>query len=119
MAEATPKRLLQAAKDLNIGIDRAVEALSRKGIAVENKPTTKLTGEQVSLLEKEFAASAQDKQEAQRHTQARRQSELNAQAQAAAAKPAPAPAPKPTYTPAPTPAPAPSRLIRPPLPRLP
>ncbi|MGI4822822.1 MAG: translation initiation factor IF-2 [Janthinobacterium lividum] len=101
MAEATPKRLLQAAKDLNIGIDRAVETLSRKGIAVENKPTTKLTGEQVALLEKEFAASAQDKQEAQRHTQARRQSELNAQAQATASKPA-APAPKPV---APAPAP--------------
>jgi len=92
MAEATPKRLLQAAKDLNIGIDRAVETLSRKGIAVENKPTTKLTGEQVALLEKEFAASAQDKQEAQRHTQARRQNELNAQA--AAPKPATL-APKP------------------------
>ena len=112
MAEATPKRLLQAAKDLNIGIDRAVETLSRKGIAVENKPTTKLTGEQVALLEKEFAASAQDKQEAQRHTQARRQSELNAQAQATAAKPvAPVPAPKPVpvvatpvMAPAPTPA---------------
>jgi translation initiation factor IF-2 len=103
MAEATPKRLLQAAKDLNIGIDRAVETLSRKGIAVENKPTTKLTGEQVALLEKEFAASAQDKQEAQRHTQARRQSELNAQAQATASKPA-APAPKPV-APAPVPAP--------------
>jgi translation initiation factor IF-2 len=101
MAEATPKRLLQAAKDLNIGIDRAVETLSRKGIAVENKPTTKLTGEQVALLEKEFAASAQDKQEAQRHTQARRQNELNAQAQATASKPA-APAPKPV---APAPAP--------------
>jgi translation initiation factor IF-2 len=121
MAEATPKRLLQAAKDLNIGIDRAVETLSRKGIAVENKPTTKLTGEQVALLEKEFAASAQDKQEAQRHTQARRQSELNAQAQAAATKPvasapkpvAPAPvavvspAPTPVVTAAPEPAPAP------------
>ena len=114
MAEATPKRLLQAAKDLNIGIDRAVEALSRKGIAIENKPATKLTGEQVSLLEKEFASSAQDKQEAERHTQARRQSELNAQAQAAAAKPAPAaptppPAPKPVVAPAPVaaaPAPA-------------
>ncbi|MGI4738850.1 MAG: translation initiation factor IF-2 [Janthinobacterium lividum] len=119
MAEATPKRLLQAAKDLNIGIDRAVEALSRKGIAVENKPTTKLTGEQVSMLEKEFAASAQDKQEAQRHTQARRQSELNAQAAVAkpapaapvapAAKPAPAPvvaaAPAPVAAPTPTPAP--------------
>ncbi|MFD1871805.1 translation initiation factor IF-2 [Hymenobacter bucti] len=102
MAEATPKRLIQAAKDLNIGIDRAVETLSRKGIVVENKPTTKLTGDQVALLEKEFAASAQDKQEAQRHTQARRQNELNAQAQAAVAKPAaPAPAPKPAPAPAP------------------
>jgi translation initiation factor IF-2 len=100
MAEATPKRLIQAAKDLNIGIDRAVETLSRKGIVVENKPTTKLTGEQVALLEKEFAASAQDKQEAQRHTQARRQSELNAQAQATVAKPAaPAPKPAPALTP--------------------
>ncbi len=89
MAEAIPKRLLQAAKDLNIGIDRAVEALLRKGIAVENKPTTKLSPEQVGLLEKEFAASAQDKQEAQRHTQARRQSELNAQAAVAPPKPAP------------------------------
>lgn len=109
MAEATPKRLLQAAKDLNIGIDRAVEALSRKGIAVENKPTTKLTGEQVSLLEKEFAASAQDKQEAQRHTQARRQSELNAQAQAAVAKPTAAPKPAPAAAAAPVaPAPAPA-----------
>jgi len=105
MAEATPKRLLQAAKDLNIGIDRAVEALSRRGIAIENKPTTKLTGEQVSLLEKEFAASAQDKQEAERHTQARRQSELNAQAQAAAAKPAPVAAPVPVAKPVPAPAP--------------
>ncbi len=107
MAEATPKRLLQAAKDLNIGIDRAVEALSRKGIAIENKPTTKLTGEQVSLLEKEFAASAQDKQEAERHTQARRQSELNAQAHAAAAKPAPVAAPAPVAKPASAPAPTP------------
>lgn len=119
MAEATPKRLLQAAKDLNIGIDRAVEALSRKGIAVENKPTTKLTGEQVSLLEKEFAASAQDKQEAQRHTQARRQNELNAQAQAALAKPAPAPVAKPTPAPAPvaaTPAPTPAPVVATPAP---
>ncbi|MBJ6143742.1 translation initiation factor IF-2 [Hymenobacter sp. BT559] len=117
MAEATPKRLIQAAKDLNIGIDRAVETLSRKGIVVENKPTTKLTGEQVALLEKEFAASAQDKQEAQRHTQARRQNELNAQAQAAVAKPAaPAPAPAPTPKPAPAPiaaAPAPTPVAAP------
>ena len=76
MAEATPKRLQQAAKDLNIGMDRVVEALAKKGIQVDNKPTTKLTGEQVGLLEKEFASSALDKQEAQKLSDAKRQSEL-------------------------------------------
>jgi translation initiation factor IF-2 len=90
MAEATPKRLQQAAKDLNIGMDRVVEALSKKGIQVENKPTTKLTGEQVAALEKEFAASAHDRQEAQKVIQAKRQSEIDA-----APKPTNAPAPKP------------------------
>ena len=103
MAEATPKRLLQAAKDLNIGMDRAVETLARKGIVVESKPATKLTSEQVALLEKEFASSAQDKQEAERQTQARRQSELNAQA----AAPKPAPAPRPAATPVAAPVAAP------------
>ncbi|GAA4350696.1 hypothetical protein GCM10023185_08710 [Hymenobacter saemangeumensis] len=120
MAEATPKRLQQAAKDLNIGMDRVVEALSKKGIQVENKPTTKLSGEQVALLEKEFAASAHDRQEAQKVIQAKRQSDLEAApkpapAPAPAPKPAPAPvaatppvAAAPAPAPAPTPAPAPS-----------
>ena len=101
MAEATPKRLQQAAKDLNIGMDRVVEALAKKGIQVENKPTTKLTGEQVASLEKEFAASAHDRQEAQKVIQAKRQSDLDA-----APKPA-APAPRPVQA-APTPAPKPA-----------
>ncbi|WP_460556510.1 translation initiation factor IF-2 [Hymenobacter daeguensis] len=104
MAEATPKRLQQAAKDLNIGMDRVVEALAKKGIQVENKPTTKLTGEQVASLEKEFAASAHDRQEAQKVIQAKRQSDLDA-----APKPV-APAPRPVQavpTPAPKPAAAP------------
>ena len=104
MAETTPKRLQQAAKDLNIGMDRVVETLSKKGIQVENKPTTKLTGEQVAMLEKEFASSAADRQEAQKVIQAKRQSELEA-----AAKPAPAP-PRPA---APTPAPAPVKPVVP------
>ncbi|WP_201985908.1 translation initiation factor IF-2 [Hymenobacter rubidus] len=99
MAEATPKRLQQAAKDLNVGMDRVVEALARKGIQVENKPTTKLTGEQVASLEKEFAASAHDRQEAQKVIQAKRQSDLEA-----APKPA-APAPRPVQAAAPAPAP--------------
>ncbi|MBD2723375.1 translation initiation factor IF-2 [Hymenobacter armeniacus] len=102
MAEATPKRLQQAAKDLNIGMDRVVEALAKKGIQVENKPTTKLTAEQVASLEKEFAASAHDRQEAQKVIQAKRQSDLEA-----APKPAPAPPrPAPVATPAPAPKPA-------------
>ncbi|MBJ6107382.1 translation initiation factor IF-2 [Hymenobacter sp. BT523] len=102
MAEATPKRLQQAAKDLNIGMDRVVEALAKKGIQVENKPTTKLTAEQVASLEKEFAASAHDRQEAQKVIQAKRQSDLEA-----APKPAPAPPrPAPVAAPAPTPKPA-------------
>ena len=102
MAEATPKRLQQAAKDLNIGMDRVVEALAKKGIQVENKPTTKLTGEQVASLEKEFAASAHDRQEAQKVIQAKRQSDLDA-----APKPAaPATRHAPVATPAPAPKPA-------------
>ena len=102
MAEATPKRLQQAAKDLNIGMDRVVEALAKKGTEVENKPTTKLTGEQVAALEKEFASSAHDRQEAQKVIQAKRQSDLEA-----APKPAaPTPRPAPVATPAPAPKPA-------------
>jgi translation initiation factor IF-2 len=108
MAEATPKRLQQAAKDLNIGMDRVVEALAKKGIQVENKPTTKLTGEQVASLEKEFASSAHDRQEAQKVIQAKRQSDLDAAPKPAAPahRPAPAAAPaaKPVSAP---PAPAP------------
>jgi len=105
MAEATPKRLQQAAKDLNIGMDRVVEALAKKGIQVENKPTTKLTGEQVASLEKEFAASAHDRQEAQKVIQAKRQNDLDA-----APKPA-APAPRPVVPAAPTPAARPAAPV--------
>ncbi|WP_035565207.1 translation initiation factor IF-2 [Hymenobacter sp. IS2118] len=117
MAEATPKRLQQAAKDLNIGMDRVVEALAKKGIQVENKPTTKLTGEQVASLEKEFAAYAHDRQEAQKVIQDKRQSDLDAAPKPAAPAPRSVPAAAPTPKPAapaapvaaaPTPAPAPT-----------
>jgi len=76
MAEATPKRLQQAAKDLNIGLSTIVDFLEGKGHQIENKPTTKLTSEQVSLLNKAFESSAQDKMEASKLSQAKRQSEL-------------------------------------------
>ncbi|GAB2771676.1 translation initiation factor IF-2 [Hymenobacter luteus] len=116
MAEAATKRLNQAAKDLNVGLSTIVDFLAGKGHNIENKPTTKLTSEQVSLLEKAFASSAQDKMEAAKLSQAKRQSELEASAaqaaqaraaEAAAPKPAApaAPAPKPAAPQAPTPAP--------------
>ncbi|SHJ70227.1 bacterial translation initiation factor 2 (bIF-2) [Hymenobacter daecheongensis DSM 21074] len=102
MAEAAPKRLQQAAKDLNIGMATVVETLAKKGHQVENKPTTKLTAEQVGMLEKEFASSAQDKMEATKLTQAKRQTELEA---------APAPRPEPVVPKASTPAPAPKPVV--------
>src|SRR5690242_13990338 len=106
MAEAAPKRLQQAAKDLNIGMATVVETLAKKGHQVENKPTTKLTAEQVGMLEKEFASSAQDKMEATKLTQAKRLTEQEAapapRVEPVAPKPAavaPAPAPKPVEEP--------------------
>ncbi|SES82791.1 translation initiation factor IF-2 [Hymenobacter actinosclerus] len=111
MAEASTKRLNQAAKDLNVGTSTIVDYLTEKGQSIENKPTTKLTAEQVTMLNKAFASSVQDKKEAEKVSQAKRQSELEAAAAqsraAEAAKPTPAPAPEPKPEPAPAkPAPA-------------
>jgi translation initiation factor IF-2 len=112
MAEAATKRLSQAAKDLNVGMNTLVETLAKKGFSVENKPTTKLTSDQVALLDKEFASSAQDKAEASKLSQAKRQSELEAAALARPVEPvapkapvAPTPAPKPVEVPKPAPTP--------------
>ncbi|KAA9325594.1 translation initiation factor IF-2 [Hymenobacter busanensis] len=124
MAEAASKRLKQAATDLNVGTHTIVDFLAGKGISIENKPTTKLSPDQVALLNKEFASSAQDKAEAAKRGQTLRHTELEqasqakeaerakAAAAAAVAKPAEpvkpvaaAPAPAPA-APAPQPAPA-------------
>ncbi|WP_299756299.1 translation initiation factor IF-2 [uncultured Pontibacter sp.] len=64
MAEEKTRRLKQVATTLNIGTSTIVDYLSAKGFEVENKPTTKITAEQFGMLAKEFAASMQEKQEA-------------------------------------------------------
>ncbi|WP_266203101.1 translation initiation factor IF-2 [Pontibacter kalidii] len=64
MAEEKTRRLKQVATTLNIGTSTIVDYLSAKGFEVENKPTTKITAEQFNMLAKEFAASMQEKQEA-------------------------------------------------------
>ena len=99
MAEVATKRLNQAAKDLNVGTSTIVDFLAEKGIDIDNKPTTKLSADQVRMLNKAFESSVQDKIEAAKLSQAKRQSDL--EAAATLAKPEPAPAPKPEPAPAP------------------
>ncbi|GAB2964305.1 hypothetical protein GCM10027048_37150 [Hymenobacter coalescens] len=116
MAEAASKRLKQAATDLNVGTHTIVDFLATKGISVENKPTTKLSADQVALLNKEFASSAQDKAEAARRGQTLRHTELEQAAQAKEAAKVVAPSPKPTEPAkpaAPQPAPAPAAAAQP------
>ncbi len=56
--------LFKAAKELNIGIATAVEFLGRKGFAVENKPTTKLSKDMYDTLLREFQGDKIVKEEA-------------------------------------------------------
>ncbi|MER2998861.1 translation initiation factor IF-2 [Pontibacter populi] len=65
MAEEQTRRLKQVATTLNIGTSTIVDYLSAKGFDVENRPTTKITAEQFSMLAKEFASSMKDKIEAE------------------------------------------------------
>lgn len=50
-------RLQQAAKDHGVRIDTVVDALASRGHYVENKPTTKLSVEQIDILEQIFNSS--------------------------------------------------------------
>ncbi|MEJ0031288.1 MAG: translation initiation factor IF-2 [Bacteroidota bacterium] len=57
-------RLGQASRKLNVGKDHILEFLAKKGFKVENNLNAKLTGEQYTLLSKEYASSASEKIEA-------------------------------------------------------
>ncbi len=48
-------RLNKVARDLNVGVQTAVEFLQKKGFTVEANPNTKITDEQYALLVKEFS----------------------------------------------------------------
>lgn len=61
---ATPLRLSQVARKLNIGKNTIVDFLASKGFEVEDNPNYKITPEQMNLLSREFADSALDKEEA-------------------------------------------------------
>ncbi len=64
MAEVRMMRLSQATKRFNVGKDTIISFLADKGHEVANNPNAKLNEEQISLLAKEYADSALDKEEA-------------------------------------------------------
>lgn len=64
MAEEKMMRLSQVARKLNIGKDTIVDYLTNKGHEVESNPNAKISGDQYSMLAREFASSAMDKEEA-------------------------------------------------------
>jgi translation initiation factor IF-2 len=128
MSDEKMMRLGQIARKLNVGTATIVESMAKKGFEVENNPNSKITMEQVAMLEKEFKSSALEKEEAshlsigKRHEPISLEPETPKQEKApeptpapvhkeepkpAAPTPAPTPVPEPIPTPAPAPAPAP------------
>ncbi|MEM9856357.1 MAG: translation initiation factor IF-2 [Bacteroidota bacterium] len=64
MSEERTMRLSQVARKLNVGLSTIVDFLAEKGFEVESSPNSKVTGEQFTMLSREFAASAHEKEEA-------------------------------------------------------
>ncbi|OAV43498.1 translation initiation factor IF-2 [Lewinella sp. 4G2] len=58
------KRLIKVASELNIGTQTIVEHLSKQGFEIDNKPTSKLTPEMMSVVRSAFASAASDKKKA-------------------------------------------------------
>ena len=58
-------RLLKAAKELNVGTATITSFLEEKGFKVDNKPTTKLSGDMYNLLLQEFAKEKLIKEKAE------------------------------------------------------
>ncbi|RKQ50886.1 translation initiation factor 2 (bIF-2) [Roseivirga pacifica] len=64
MSEEKTMRLSQVARKLNVGRNTIVDFLANKGHEVDSSPNAKISGDQYSMLAKEFAASASEKEEA-------------------------------------------------------
>ena len=64
-------RLNKVARDLNVGIQTAVDFLQKKGFSIESNPNTKISDEQYALLVKEFSTDKNLKIESERISQER------------------------------------------------
>ena len=67
------KRLIQIAKELNVGINTAVEFLQTKGHDVSLNPNYKITDEEEDLLNKEFLPDQEQKLASDKNSQQRRE----------------------------------------------
>ena len=56
MAEDKTMRLNKAAKEFNVSTERIIEFLASKGHTIESNPNTKISGEAIILLEKEYGS---------------------------------------------------------------
>ena len=61
MAEKKVMRLNKVLRELNISLDRAVEFLDSKGIQIEARPTTKISGDIYQVLSDQFQVDANKK----------------------------------------------------------
>ena len=66
--EVKPVRLSKAAKEVNVSVSKIVEFLGKKGHTVDSNPNTKLTGEQYTLVLKEFQSDKVISEKAQELT---------------------------------------------------
>ncbi|MDX1348665.1 MAG: translation initiation factor IF-2 [Putridiphycobacter sp.] len=61
----TAKRLNKVAREFNVSITTIVDFLASNGHEIDSKPTTKIEGEILDILEQEFAADKSAKQKSQ------------------------------------------------------
>ena len=66
--EVKPVRLSKAAKEVNVSVSTIVEFLGKKGHEVDSNPNTKLTGEQYTMVLKEFQSDKVISEKAQELT---------------------------------------------------
>ncbi|WP_026947582.1 translation initiation factor IF-2 [Algoriphagus marincola] len=109
MSEEKMMRLGALARKLNVGTATLVETLGKKGHEVQDNPNSKISMEQVELLNREFRSSAQEKEEASHLSIGKRHETVTLE-------PEPKPEPEPAPAPAPTPAPAPKEEVPAPTP---
>ena len=61
MADNKVMRLNKVLREMNISLDRAVEFLNSKGIEIEARPTTKISGDIYQVLSDQFQTDANKK----------------------------------------------------------